>query len=775
MTDNRTHRFTRRRLLSLSALAVGGVGLAVPLLPGAASAAPGTPGAPRADQFDQLRGTWSDILTGGSAVNPADNDFAAAIRRLDTAASAAIALYDNSGSPASVYTDLPFSHVENATATYNRILATAIAWATPGSRYHRTQSVAARLVAGLKLVGTKYYHGNQPEVGNWWHWEIGSPQALVNACAVLGSQVPASDLAGYLSTVGFFDPTPNGTGANLADKAQITILRGILSKNASLVSLGRDKLSGIFPYVTASDGFYRDGGFVFHNHLAYCGHYGFVLLNDLSLLKRLLTGSNFPITDPNFAIILNSVDATYAPYMRDGLVMDVVRGRAVSRQFETDHDAGHNITEAVLGLVPAGSPAQQARWRSLAKAWIVGDTYAPILADATPARVALVKQVLDDPSVVPTPPTASHVQQPSVERAVHTRPTWSWTVAMAGREITRYEAINGENKRGWHTGDGATYLYNSDNGQFTDAYWPTVNSQRLPGITVDSAPLTSSAGQATKSPAAFTGGAVLGTYGAVGLDMVPYGSPMHARKSWFCLDDMVVALGAGITGGSGHPIETIVENRNLGAGGTNTLIVDGQQQPSTLGWNAQFSRASWANLAGVGGYVFPGGANLKALREARTGAWVDIDNGPSTSGTGSPYTRRYATLWFDHGTAPNNAGYAYILLPGATPQSTAQTAQNNPVQILANSASQQAIRVAALSLSAAVFFAAGSVATGTDKITANAPCVVLTRVVNGRTTMSVADPTLTRSSITVTVGSRAPVTVDLTQGLPGVSHLINLP
>ena len=56
---------------------------------------------------------------------------------------------------------------------------------------------------------------DQPEVGNWWHWEIGSPQALVNACAVLGSQVPASDLAGYMSTVGFFDPTPNGTGANL--------------------------------------------------------------------------------------------------------------------------------------------------------------------------------------------------------------------------------------------------------------------------------------------------------------------------------------------------------------------------------------------------------------------------------------------------------------------------------------------------------------------------------------------------------------------------------
>lgn len=770
----------RRQFLVAGATVAGAALIGTGTLGGTtAASAAATPTAAAIDQFDRLRSVWSDILTGGGAVDPTDPDFAAAIHRMDAAASAAIALYDNSSNPASVYTDLPFSHVENATATYARILATAIAWATPGSRYHQVKSVADRLVAGLKVIGTNYYRSGQPQVGNWYHWQIGAPQALVNGCAVLGSQVPAADLASYMATVGYFDPDPTQsgtTGANRADKCQITILRGILSKNASLITLGRDKLSDIFPYVTVSDGYYRDGGFVYHNHLAYSGHYGFVLLNDLSQLNRLLSGSNFPITDPNFAIILNSIDHSYAPYMRNGLVMDVVRGRAISRQFETDHDAGHAIIEAVLGLVPAGSPNQQKGWKSQAKAWITGDTFAPILATATPARVALVKQVLDDPSVVPTPPTASHVQQPSVERAVHTRPTWSWTVGLAGRQISRYEAINGENKHGWHTGDGATYLYNDDNGQFTDAYWPTVDCQRLAGTTVDSVPLPNFAGQGSRPPNTFAGGAVIGTYGAVGLDLVPYGSPMRARKSWFCLDDMVVALGAGITGGSGHPIETIVENRNLGGSGSNALIVDGQQQPSTLGWNGRFNGASWAHLDGVGGYVFPGGADLKALRQARTGAWVDIDNGPSTSGTSTPYTRRYATLWFDHGTAPSNASYAYLLLPGASPQRTAQTAASSPVKILANTASQQAILARALGLTAAVFFAAGTVGgAGTDGITVSAPCTVLTRTVNGRTTLAVADPTLTLSSVTVTVGHRTPVTVDLTQDLPGTSHQVALP
>ncbi|WP_037571701.1 polysaccharide lyase 8 family protein [Phaeacidiphilus oryzae] len=779
----------RRRFLTTGAAATAGTAFLGGLssTPAAASPATATTAAPAAattDQFDQLRTTWSDILTGGPAVDPTDPDFAAAIQQVDATAAAAVAAYDDSSAPTSVYTDLPFTQIENATATYTRLLQTAIAWATPGSHYHQDQSTADRLVSALRLIGTAYFHGDQTEVGNWYHWEIGSPQPLVNTLAILGDQVPAADLASHLATVAYFDPDPTvqqgrttTTGANRSDKCQITILRGILAKDASLVTLGRDKLSDIFPYVTEGDGYYRDGGYFQHTNIPYNGHYAYVLLNDLSQLARLLTGSDFAITDPQFATtILSSIDLTYAPFMRDGLVMDVARGRFLSRQGETDHDAGHAITEAVLGLIPLGAREQQKRWKSLAKAWITGETYAPILRSATPARVALVKTVLDDPLVSPAPATADHRQLPSIARAVHTRPEWSWTVGLSGRKIARFEAINGENQRGWHTGDGATYLYDADNGHYTDAYWPTVDCRRLPGTTVDSLPLATSAGAQTLPPTAFAGGAALdaalGGYGALGLDLVPYGSPMRARKSWFCLDDCVVALGAGITGGSGHPIETIVENRNLGESGANRLTVDGRPQPTAPGWSAEFTGARWAHLDGVAGYVFPGprGADLRALREARTGAWSDIDDGPSTGGTTTPYTRRYATLWFDHGTAPDNASYAYLVLPGAGVAKTLATAVANPVEILAATASQQAIRVRSLGLTAVVFFAAGSAA----GITVSAPCTVLTRTVRGRTVLAAADATLSLTSLTVTVGRRRPLTVDLTQGLPGATHQLQL-
>ena len=812
----------RRHFLGATAAVTGaaliGVGGSTTADAATPEAAPGTAGATASDAFDQLRGVWSDILTGGSAVDPADPDYTAAIATIDAIAAAAIALYDTSANPPAVYTDLPFTHVENGSGTYYRLRDTAIAWATPGSAYHQDAGVLAQLLAGLRLIGAAYYNPASPEVGNWYHWEIGAPQALVNACAVLGDQVAPADLASYLATVAHFVPDPTRqqtgtvvtTGANRSDMCQITILRGILAKDGDLIALGRDKLSDIFPYVTTSDGYYRDGGYIQHGTVPYNGHYSYVLLNDLGQLSLLLNGSSWPIDDPEFSVILDAVDLTYAPFMYDGLVMDVVRGRFLGRQLETDHDAGHAITEAVLRLVPVGSRVQQKRWKSLVKGWIQRETFAGIKASATPARMVLVKSVLDDPKVHAAQQGPDHIQQPSIERAVHRRQGWAWTVGLSSSRIARLEAINGENLRGWHTGDGATYLYNRDNGHYTDVYWPTVDSTRLPGVTADTVPLALSAGNGTLPPTTWSGGAVLdATWGAVGLDLVPFGSPLRAKKSWFCLDDCVVALGAGITGSSGHTVETTVENRNLHAAGGQRLTINGKAQPSDPGWSDSFPSTGWAHLEGVGGYILPAGgttATMRALREHRTGAWVDVDNGPSTGGTSVPYTNTYATLWLDHGVDPGNGSYVYLLLPGANARDTAHRAAHPDVTVLANTPALQAIHSAEARLTAANFFTAGalpSVGTGgrpaggvaTSGITVGGPASVLVREQGDRLTLAVSDPTCTQTSLTVTVSGRsryrrgfsddpgvkvaltgagAVITVDLAQGLPGTSRTVRL-
>ncbi|MES2692253.1 MAG: polysaccharide lyase family 8 super-sandwich domain-containing protein, partial [Verrucomicrobiota bacterium] len=145
----------------------------------------------------------------------------------------------------------------------------------------------------------------------------------------------------------------------------------------------------------------------------------------------------------------------------------------------------------------------------------------------------------------------------------------------------------GENKRAWHTAEGMTYLYNNDLSQFDGDFWPTIDPNRLPGTTVDSAqPSADEAGKhSTGEP--WVGGAEVGNrYGVVGMQLkgrlsppeIPYNGA-RAKKSWFLFDDEIVALGADITyvETTGGVIETIVENRKIDSNTIPaTLTVDNQ-------------------------------------------------------------------------------------------------------------------------------------------------------------------------------------------------------
>jgi hyaluronate lyase len=374
-----------------------------------------------------------------------------------------------------------------------------------------------------------------------------------------------------------------------------------------------------------------------------------------------------------------------------------------------------------LRLAQSVDDATAARWRAIGKGWLQRDTWDDPLEDASISRTAMITALLDDDSIPVAPEPVGHTMFGPMARAVHRGDGWALYIAMCNWRVASYETLNGENRKGWYTGAGAVYLYNDDVGQFTDSYWPTVDAYRLPGTTVDTLelPHRPAGSYARPERAAYSGGAVLdGRFAAVGMDLegiidrrpnaptdVP---PVRGRKSWFCFDEFVVALGAGITGGSGNRVETTVENRHLHADGENRLIVDGAEQPITQGWSGQFSAARWAHLEGVGGYVFPGATTLKALRDERTGSWSDITNNdnPPTD----PITRRYLTLWLDHGVDPTDETYAYLLAPGATPARTAELADDpGNVQILANNSRTQAVKVPRLGITAASFFDAGTV------------------------------------------------------------------
>ncbi|MFI5734880.1 polysaccharide lyase 8 family protein [Kribbella sp. NPDC051587] len=700
------------------------------------------PAAAAPSDFAALRAKWAADLTGSTAIDPADPDYAAALQRLDSAVVSTLAKLDRTPLRTRVFTDQPLTADPSIPNTYVRLEQLATAWATPGSKYHADAALLTDVLAALESMNQLIYSTATVEFGNWWSWEIGATRPLANIMVLLYDKLPAEARDRYCAAIDHFVPDPYlmfppergpivSTGANRVDLCQAIIVRSLVTEDETRLTHARDGLSDTWQYVTSGDGFYRDGSFVQHTWVAYTGTYGHVLLNGIGKLLALLANSPWEVTDPKRQILFDSVAKAYLPVVHDARMMDFVRGRAVSRYNASDHNDSYTAMEAILRLANGVDAALAAQWRAAVAGWVKRDTFGNVLSGATIPRVALIKSLQ---GVTAAPEPNGHTLFASMDRSVHRRSGWAYSISMASARIAYYECGNGENDQGFHSGSGMTYLYTSDNGQYADAFWPTVDRYRLPGTTVDKLPLAPKAGGewgAARPTTTWVGGATLAGYAAIGQDLQGPAAPMRARKSWFCLDQYVVALGAGITSTSGHSVETIVENRNLHSDGTNPLIVNGSPAVPQLGDTATVD-ARWAQLDGVAGYVFlDGSPQLHLHRETRTGSWRDINTGGPTT----PISRRYLTMWLDHGINPANATYSYLVAPGATVAQTKQLARRSPLLVLRNTADAQAILSGQLLL--ANFWTPGRVA----EVIADTPCSVVRRARGRELDLALSDPT----------------------------------
>lgn len=131
--------------------------------------------------------------------------------------------------------------------------------------------------------------------------------------------------------------------------------------------------------------------------------------------------------------------------------------------------------------------------------------------------------------------------------------------------------------------------------------------------------------------------------------------------------------------------------------------------------------------------MLPGGAALQTLREARTGAWSDIN---TTSAT-EQQTRHWQTLWLDHGTDPADAAYLYLLMPGASRRTVAaRAADGHWLTVLANTAAVQAVAVRSLGLTAANFWQPGTA----GRLSSTGPASALVREGRSTTAVRVSGP-----------------------------------
>ncbi|MHC5262437.1 polysaccharide lyase family 8 super-sandwich domain-containing protein [Streptomyces sp. UC4497] len=788
---------TRRRLLSV--LAASGVLAAVPTQWASA--------AQLADGAAKLLANATEMFAGTAASN-AREETAAKLAAIEKTARANLAAMDAASGDGELFKGVPLGSSDpNLNTTYQRVYEIALATRTPGISpdLYGSSAIRTRVVDALTWLHERYY-GDQSKgyYGNWFTWEIGISQHVSRTLVLLGDAASAELTATYIASMdAYLRSGKNGdvdldsrfhTGANLADITTNRILQGALTGDEARIRKALTDQLTVFatidPYDLqhgVTDGHYADGSFIQHSSVAYTGSYGKGLLTRVIQTLKLLDGTGFAYGDELIPTVQKWVRDGFAPLIFEGWMMEAVKGRAVSRTASGYTDSAV-VVEAVVDLASLSSGDAAAALKSYVK-HIRGTSKASLdpATFVSPLSIVRYADILADSSVPAADlnPPARSVAFNAMDRTVHRRPGYAFTLSRSSRRISKYEYMSGENLLPWFQGDGAHYLYLAGQDQtqaFGVDYFTTVSPYGLAGVTAPaehrgsvpelyggklfydnpSHPLNFTASSESQNKyvyfptatQAYSGGAVLDdTYGAVGWvasddvpwrdkragllpeDFVAYRSA-RATKSWFLLDDEIVVLAAGVgdAPGGGRAVTTTVDARVAPAGDAVT-IAEGD------GW------VRWADGTrdAAVGYVRLAGPEAKARLDTVTRSRRVV----RTSNPDTAVTRQVFSLTVEQAAGAKPVSFAYALLPNA---SEAAVRAYEGARVLANTSRMQAVAHDGLGLTGANTFTSG--AHRTAGLDVEGPASVLVRRRDGEVTVAVSDPTTERDTVTLVLRGR---------------------
>lgn len=659
----------------------------------------------RADVYDDMRQRLFDKVALGTNFDTSDPDVTAYVTAMDnTTASLWNSMEKSPTSKGYLWssynkltgdaTNTP-SHVWH---TYGNLRDMAKSYACPASTYYHNASLLTDIKLGLNFLNSVAFNASTTAIGNFYEWRIGIPEYYGHIVTLLYDELTDSQKNNYDTSVGHMirDLAVNGnmTYANQANVCQELITLGILSKKSADIQSGLTNSIRVFVDATTvaqrntaqaqfekcwkaqgdyhqysvgkKEGYYPDGTFIQHIAIPYIGAYGMEMIELSSFMARILTGTDFTVPASIIAALPDLIQRTYLPAIYKGEMMYMFMGRSTTTN--PFQNADHILLDCYLSAKQYVDDASvKADIIAMCKSSIQPLTYsATVFGGMSPLRDKPIYNALQTETASSAAAETFALFYPCGDRLIFQTERFRFGLSMSSARIGKFESINNMNTKGWYTGDGMTYLYlPSDRNQYVNYFSNNLNWQRLAGTTVDALKRTAETNNyglfgTPGTQKDWVGGlSFRDQYAQAGMHLQSQAGSLQARKSWFCFVDEIVCLGAGITMTEARKAESVIENRKS----TQAITIDGEARQNKKGVELTHTTPSYMHLAGTGGYYFPG-ANQDVC------SFISYDG--------------YSMIYFNHGTTPTDASYAYVLLPAMTAEETAAYAADAPVRVLRN-------------------------------------------------------------------------------------------
>ncbi len=718
---------------------------------------------------------WRLRLVGSSELNDlSDSTIAGKIGWISTKCKRALEGLNRNSDRVILWGDKPPVESDDLWRQYIRISDMAIAWGTYGSDYYHDESVLADVLDTMEWMYENMY-GEAEIAGtgwrnvhlfNWWHWYVGAPDALTDAMLVIEEHLTKEQKKRYLKCYEWIT-TVMYSGAAVWGASSGRLKAGtkcalLLEDPVRLFRSQRDcdATMGIYEY---GAGIHKADYVNWTHSMPHNISYGYCNLERGLYVSSILAATPLDFAGPKKYNQFDLVKYCYEPaiYRSQGFVM--FSGRST---FSDEINQGAAIIAGLLPMIGTYGEDEDNYLKHFIKRNLTSpEIIEKIKSRATIYECAKLKELLADDGVSGENDYDYAHAWFTGDRAAQHRNNYAVGIAMSSRREKAYESINSANKTGWYTGDGATYLYTTYDGNQYDGKNFIMNNEniayRFPGTTEDSQPRVarSICGQYEWYPTpSFVGSMELyhkyivaamdyESMNCDGPDDHPddYGhggsQPVHhndlvAKKAWFCFDDEIVCLGAGITSTMNSDVHTTVEHRRIVNKESDIQTLDGARLP-TESFEKIDTGAHFVNMQGHAGYVFLGGESVYTHRYTHEAAGG----------------QDFFEVRIEHGKNPTGATYAYAIVPYATDDKLAEYAKSPDVEVISNTPALQAVHDKSSCVTGIVFHEPGKCC----GITAEQPCIVTLGTKDGVTTLAVMDPTQKLDSVTLALDGRVSV------------------
>ena len=656
------------------------------------------------DEYTDRLDDWNGIIAGNQYYDSKNEQMAKLNQELE--GKVADSLSSISSQADRTYLWEKFSNYKtsaNLTATYRKLEEMAKQVTNPSSRYYQDETVIRTVRDSMEWMHKHVYNSEKSIVGNWWDYEIGTPRAINNTLSLMKEYFSDEEIKKYTDVIEKFVPDPEhfrkttdnpfkALGGNLVDMGRVKVIAGLLRKNDQEISSTIRSIEQVFKLVDQGEGFYQDGSYIDHTNVAYTGAYGNVLIDGLSQLLPVIQKTKSPIDKDKMQTMYHWIDKSFAPLLVNGELMDMSRGRSISRANSEGHVAAVEVLRGIHRIADMSEGETKQRLQSLVKTIVQSDSYYDVFKNLkTYKDISLMQSLLSDAGVASVPRTSylSAFNKMDKTAMYNAEKGFGFGLSLFSSRTLNYEHMNKENKRGWYTSDGMFYLYNGDLSHYSEGYWPTVNPYKMPGTTeTDAKRSDSDTGKVL--PSAFVGTSKLDEANATAtMDFTNWNQTLTAHKSWFMLKDKIAFLGSNIQNTSTDTAATTIDQRKLESSNPYKVYVNDKEAslteqekdyPETQSVFLE-SSDSKKNI----GYFFFKKSSISMSKAVQKGSWKDINEGQSDK----EVENEFLTISQAH--KQNGDSYGYMLIPNVDRATFNQMAKELESSLIDNNETLQSV------------------------------------------------------------------------------------